>query len=1214
MKTSPGRAWLKMPVIAVLIALPLPALSQVAGARLEGMVYDSSHAAIPGVTVTATNEGTNISITTAANDSGHYVFVNLPPGTYTLTSELRGFKRCTQKGIILQVGAAVTINITLETGELSAEIVVSAAAPIVDVTSGRIGSVVQERQVVDLPLNGRNPMMLFYLQSGTNPRDAVSPTQQAVGSVDGLRANANNVRVEGVWANDPSYDMSPAAPNAAVPLESVAEYRVTTSSASVESGRGAGAQVSVVYRSGTNNVHGSAYAFNRNTVYNANNFFANRQGEERPKFLRNQYGVSLGGPIKKDRMFFFLTWEGQQEIQGTVLNRNVYTQSARGGLFRYYRNGPNSSGLVDANGNPTVPDSDIGTIDLLTIDPSRQGPDPSGRVAAMFQRMPLPNNNDLGDGFNIRGYRYISNDRNDYNQFVAKVDYTLSAANHLSLAIGGYWRDNPNNLLFSGYYQAAKEFKRNAMLGLISGISPTLTNELRVGATRRLTQSGPLDPASSDRNGIYILQGIAGPAGNRGAQPDGNVVPVWQPQRNPVDVYSGSDSLAWVRRNHTLKIGVEAAYTTKNNWYGGDEYYPVISTDQSIYNRANVPALPGLNAADQSRAMQAVNDLTGSIGYINQTYNANSPDSGFVPYQTRYRQLRQTEYGAFFQDTWKAARNFTLNYGVRWDLLPPAWMANGIYTYPKGGSQAVLGISGPIGTYQTSLAPNMGKDIINWDFNNFGPTVGFTWDPTSEGKMSISLMYRVAYDRSMQSVYSRLEDQNIGMNVALRATPNTRFSDPNLYQPAAGKPAILPLAHGAPFDPIPASRVGRAYALDEKIRTPYTQSWSLRIQHDLGRDWYVQGAYVGNISVGGWRAINYNQVEILKNGFLDAFLAARRNLATNGNPNRGEPIGVLGKLFAQAGGIPSNLYSLISDGQVAALANYIDTTVDWTSKPGGLVAAAGYPDNFFRTNPQVADANIGDNLSVSTWHGAKLEVGKRFSAGTTMQVQYTYGKGLTDWVGAQGLYADYRDNNNRKLDKSLQQYDSTHILQANAVWELPFGSNKRWLSEADGWQNAVFGGWQLNGIVTMATGRPFTVTTNRNNLVTGVYSTANYSGSDFKLMSKVTRGADTVSTITGAQKSLFSNPGPASAGGTPLFAFQGPLYFNVDTSMIKNFRLGALGEQGNMQVRMEAFNVLNRTNFNNPPVSNQNINSGTFGVLTSAYSPRILQFALKLNF
>ena len=1213
MTTLKAHGWWKATLTGVffLIIVFCSALSfgQTAGARLEGIIKDPTGAIIPGVALTATNEKTNVSYASVSNESGFYVFVNLPPGSYRLSAELQGFKRHVSKGIELKVADTAALNIALEIGDVSTEVEVSAAAPLIDTTSSKIGSVVQERQILDLPLNGRNAMMLYYLQAGTNPRDSLGG-QQAVGSVDGLRTNASNTRIEGVWASDASYDMSPAAPNVAVPLEAVGEYRVTTSSASAEMGRGAGAQVQVVYRSGTNSFHGSAYEFNRNTVYNANDFFRNRSASATdrarpPVFQRNQYGASLGGPIRRDKTFFFGNWEGQRQIQASVENYLVYTQALRDGIFRFNTAKANSTADVDpTTGNPLVP---FKTIEIYKADPTRLGMDTSGIVAAKLKQILLPNNYDIGDGFNLAGYRFTSSNPNHGNQAVVKIDHSLSTRHQLSGAIGGYWFRSGDAYMFSGYRSfESREKKRNAMIGLVSGLKPNLTNEFRIGATRRLTDTVPGNPGNFDPKGNFQLSGLGS---GRGGGTNGNPLGVYLPQRNPIDAYNLNDNVAWVLKNHTIKVGFEVTHTTKNNWFGGDEYIPTIYTS-TTNNPAAIPAsVTGIASADRSRAQQMINDLTGTIGHINQTYNANSLLLGFVPYDTRHRLLRQREWGAFFQDTWKAAQNLTVNYGLRWDVLPPAWMHNGVYTYPKGGSKAVFGVSGPLGTYATDLAPNKGKDIIEWDWNNFGPHVGFTWDPFKDGKSSVSAYFRVSYDRQMQSVYSRVEDQNQGMNIDRQAIPFTRFSDPNLYQAVGGKPAILPLPVGKPFAPLPFTREGRAYALDENIRTPYTQSWSLRIQRELVRNWFIQVAYVGNTSVGGWRAINYNQIEIRKNGFFEGFLAAQRNLAATGNANKGESIGVLATLFAPMGGVPSAQNTNISQGQVATLANYADTTV-FNNVRGGLVTASGLPITFFRVNPQVANATICDNLSVSSWHGMKLEVGKRFSQGTYLQFNYTLGKGLTDYVGGQGQYDDFRDNLNRRLDKTLQAYDSTHIIQSNGIWELPFGAGKRWLTSASGWKQAVLGGWQINGIFQLATSRPFTIGTGRYNLTLGDDGTANYSGKDFNIASKVIKG-DQILAITAEEKALFSNPTAGSPGGTPQRAFRGPLYTNVDTSVFKNFRVPFLGEQGIVQFRAEAFNLFNHANFGLPT---SNMNSGSFGQISSAYAPRILQFALKVNF
>lgn len=690
-------------VYVILTALSLhPAFAQTAGARLEGILRDASQAVIPGVTVTATNEGTNISHTSLSNDAGLYVFVNLPPGTYTLTSELQGFKRYVNKGIVVRVGDTLTINIALETGDIATEVVVSAAAPLIDVTSGKIGSVVQEKQVLDLPLNGRNPMMLFYLQAGTNPRDSLSDSgpfmQQAIGSVDGLRTNASNVKVEGVWANEPSYDMSPALPAIPVPQESVGEYRVTTSSASADAGRGSGAQVQVVYRSGTNNLHGSVYEFNRNTAYNANDFFNNRAGAARPVFLRNQYGAALGGPIRKNKAFFFVNWEGQRQIQGIIENVTVFTQPVRNGIFRYNTAGQNSPNNVDANGNPLVP---FKTIDLLSVDPTRLGFDSSGIVAGKLKQIPPPNNYDLGDGFNLGGYRYTSSNYLNYNEVVAKFDYIVSKNHSVTVSYGDAWLPEGDDMTISGYrLNLLKTWRRFGAIGMISSLTPTLTNELRIGAIRWRADIIRPDPATYDRKGNFQLMSLGT---GRGLGTNGNPLTVYLDQRNPVSGFNINENVSWVKGNHTFKFGFEWSHAYNNTHSGSDEWIPVVYPSTAT-NPANVPALAGLAAADRTRAQQLVNDLTGTIGNINQTYNANSVTVGFLPYDTRSRQVNQKMYGSFFQDTWKTASNLTINFGLRWDLLPPGYMKDGILSYPKGGSKGVLGISGPLGITEFTLA------------------------------------------------------------------------------------------------------------------------------------------------------------------------------------------------------------------------------------------------------------------------------------------------------------------------------------------------------------------------------------------------------------------------------------------------------------------------------------------------------------------------------
>ena len=804
--------------------------------------------------------------------------------------------------------------------------------------------------------------------------------------------------------------------------------------------------------------------------------------------------------------------------------------------------------MVDANGNPTLPASDIGTIDLLTVDPTRLGLDPTGRVAAVLAATPTPNNYDIGDGFNTGGFRFNSADDTNGYQYLIKVDHKLDDKNQ----IRGTWtyaRNNSGNApSFPGLPpRFPNEFyNQGGMFGWTTTFTPNFINEFTAGGYARVSFTRNGNPASKDIGGIYNLHGL-GPCTSRGRAPNGNLIGVFQDQRNPIVGLSFSNNMSWIRGNHSYKWGFELVRSSKFNWFGGDNYIPVIDTVGGS-NSATVPNRAGLNSTDQNLAEQLVNDLTGSVGHIGQRFHVNFPvENGFHPYDTRYRRLLQPEYGMFFQDTWKMRPNLTFNYGVRWDLLTPSFAIDGVFTYPKEGPSSVLGPTAsrwfphiqPAGVYQTDFAPDKGKGQHEYDWNNFSPSIGFVWDPTGSNKTSISANFRVAHDRHMISVYSRFEDQNQGLSIhnQISPPPGTRFGD--------AESTILPIAPPAMLFPLlPDQRQGWAYAFNPTIRTPYTESWSLRIQRELSQNWQFEVAYVGNIGVGGWRAMNVNQMDLRENGFLAGYLQAQQNLDAFGNPNIGGDIGILQTIFAPIGGIPSSQYSRIRRGEMWDLAHFADTTPFLNGPRGSLSTAAGLPSNFFRGTPQVENAAIADNLSISTYHGLKMQVNRRFSDGLYFHANYVWGKALSDYEGGQVLFNDFRDNDNRRLDKTFLRYDARHVFKFNAIYHLPFGLGRRFGSGWNGVIDGILGGWQITSLYAFTTAQPMHLTTNYNLLTGRDTATPYFSGDSFNF-SKITKGASQVTFLDDQQKALFSTPEPGSPGGTPQGAFRGPSYTQV---------------------------------------------------------------------
>lgn len=1161
---------------------------QVVSIRLEGVVSDPSQAVVPGAAATARNVATNISYQAVTNEAGRYVFVTLPPGPYSLTVSLPGFKKAVRDGIALKVGDAITINMILEPGGTHEIVTVTEQAPLLDQTTAKLGAVIEHRQTQELPLPDRNTLMLYYLASGMNVYDrmAGSGSQQQVGGADGLAPHTGNTKVEGVFASHADFDFSPADIAVPIPQEAMGEYRITTSGGLPDTGRGSGAQVSVSLKSGTNNFHGSLFEFNRNEAYNANTFFNNRAGTPRSSFKRNQFGWSLGGPIIRNRTFFFGTMEWDRRKASSVQNYTVYTQTLRDGIFRYHTQGPNSGSNVDGSGNPRVP---FGTINLLTVDPTRQGKD-TFFLPKLLAAMPLPNNYDVGDGFNLGGYRFLAPASTPSDQQLFKIDHKFSARHQLAISASRSVITVPYNFLITGkpgeIYQTRK---RGIQLRLVSTFTTRFINELSVGGNRvwfksrvqtdQETPTGGVYPSGLSGNYLYVQ--------NRGLQ------------SNPGVNLGFSDGVTWIKGNHTMSFGGESWLQTLNIKVGAGGW-PSIDTSNAS-NPANVPALPGLNPTDRGRAQQLTNDLTGAIGNIRQSFFL-TDKTGYAPYGPSYMPIHNVEWSLYMQDLWKVMPNFSLSLGWRFEVLPLGYMANDIYIQPVGGVAGALGIQGPTGQpTRFGLVADKGRAAHPTDRNNFAPYLGFSWDPFAKGRTTISGYYRISYDRSMLITQALFSSINYGATTTVTLNPFARLSDPNLYK------TILPIPVPQVFAPLGFTRDSTAYALDPNLATPYVQGWSLRIGQQVGRNWNVEAAYVGNHAVGQWQAPNLNQVEMRKNGFLDAFKIAQGNLAQNGSPTKGASLGSLTSLFTL---IPSSQFTLIAQGQAAALANFLDTTPLTTGNRGGLIELAGLPATFFRFNPQVLHLNVIGNTSHSTYDALKLSVTRRFAAGLFLQGNYTLAKGFTNYVPNQSVQFAYRDNANPHLDKALSPYNALHTVVANWLYELPFGKDKRFLHGTSRLLQGFLGGWQVNGIFNWATGRPLAITTNRAYLNQNVASTPNFSGDRFDLSKPFDDGSRII-TLTPARQAQLSNPGPGEAGNLPRYSLRGPGIVTFDMSMFKNFPVELAGRGIKAQFRLELFNVFNKVNFLNP---NVDINSGSFGVVTSAWSPRMGQIALKILF
>lgn len=1173
--------------------------AQVTTARLEGLVKDVTDAVIPGAVVVATHTGTNVSTEAVTNEIGLYRFPRLQPGIYTVTCELKGFKRAIHEGIRLQVGDTATLNITLQTGELSETVTVVADVSTVDHVSTSIGKVVDTRQIEHLPLVSRNPMDLVYLQPGAN-------RFVGGGLTDGLRGISSNVTVEGIAATEPDLGSGATSAASALPIEAVGEYRVVTSSASAEYGRGAGAQVQVVYRSGTNEFHGSAFDFHRNRALNANSFSNNRDRIGKPAFIRNQFGGSLGGPIVKNKAFFHFTYEGTRQKTESTQNGLVYTPTLKSGTFRYYTKGTNSTSLVDrVTGAPLVPTSDIATLNLLTIDPARAGKDPSGLFDKLVGNFPNPNNYDIGDGFNTAGYRYVSPDRPTTNQFVIKGDYVLSSKHRISTTYSWYRYISPGTLLLNGQRGTYRGVETNptGVVAVDSTLAPNWLNEFRVGGVKRGQNYVNPDSTRFDPRGSVVFVGLGGPGRGTTGPLNIGLVDIFTPA-----VITIADNMTWIKGKHSIRGGIDLRINRDQVKYGDDYWIPVIDTGYS-YNSPVFPAgIPNLSTTDRNLALQYTNDLTGSIGRIQQVFNANSK-TAYTPFEVPYRRFRAREWGFFFQDTYKFRPNLTLNLGLRYEVMPPQYEDGDLYVYPIGGPLGVFGISGPGGETKLGVAPDKGRHVYDTDWNNIAPNVGFNWDPFNDGKWSISANYRLAYDRHYftNTLFTIISQEGSRTDRSMYGSAGMRLTAlSGLFNSSTGY-----FDPGVPFGPKAFDRQGLVQAWDPGYYLPYTGSWSLRVQREITRRIVLSASYVGNKATGQQRAVDFNQLEIRKNGFLEGFLAAQRNLAASGDPMVGEPTGTFGQLWAVMSSSHRNsVRNNLLTGAAATAADYIDRT----QVASNYLGKAGLPITFFRMNPQFQGAWINGNNSNSTYHAMKLEVSKRFSEGLQFDANYTFSKSLTDYMGGQTQRDAYRDNSNRRLDKTYASSDARHVINANFIWEIPVGTGRRFMSAGNPIVNGFLGGWQLNGIFAYSSGRPLTASSGYNKLTTGDASTVNCSGCDSYMTSKVIKNSPDgrLYALTSDEMKMFSQPAAGSAGLTAQYYFRSPSNWVADGSVFKVFRLPFLGEQGALQSRFEFINAFNHTRFGNPTLT---LTSSSFGQISAPTANfRIIQMALKVLF
>jgi len=1193
--------------ILIFMALAALAWGQGTTSKVTGVVTDPSGAVVPGASVTLINEGTNVSFQTVSSASGTYVFEAVQVGVYTVTVELSGFKKAALTGNRVTIGQPTTINVTLQLGETSETVTVTDAAELVQTsTSGNIGSIVEQKVLQALPIvgtRGRNPLALVDTQPGV-----VSGANTGGGShVHGARDRAFNFTLDGIDTNETSAGGSNFSPLRTNP-DSLAEFRVLTSNFTAEYGRSSGAQVAMVTRSGGNEFHGGVFWFYRTPSFNANEWQNNLTAVGKRQFVQHIPGFSVGGPIVKNRTFFFTNWQWLRARESSNPQRLVYTSEARKGNWRYVKGGRNqpagvTGASVDSSGN-VLPGVNVGSYSVATNDPQALGL--SSITQARVGKTPLPNDFSRGDGLNIAGYNFTALQKEKQYDATVKIDHVLNARNTLFGRISWGQQDtvcdrvNGGEPPFPGLPCWVDTVRRpyNWAANWRWSPGPLITNELVVGQNH--FKFDFITPTADPTKPELVFSDITMPETSL----VGNL--------RTIDTYQVVDNFSYIRGAHVFKAGVNIRlqkHTDIRGSVAGLNVTPQVnfSTTTNTVDPTTFKIPTDINTTYDRPALQrGINFLLARVGSISQGFVA--AGDNYAPGGTLFEfDARYPEIDFYWQDTWKVRRNLTVDLGLRLEMkLTPSNPENRVFA-PNLPVKVGYGPSNTI-RWQPG-------EMYNSDRNNWAPSIGIAWDPFSKGKTSVRANYRLAYDRIStfgisSAIYQSYPGQALGVINTDYGQAGGRLTNiPTLAPPAGVRPidGLTPPALSSNFQTV----------MDPDFRMPKTNMWSLSIQHEVLNRTVASISYIGRRGVGLFGAYNVNQVEIRNNGFLDAFnivkangqsalmnqllLPDTRRLSTETGSD------MVRRLFTP----DLNLNS------VAAIASSINSRIQ-----GGrsIPDLAGLGPYFFIPFPQFTGGiAVIDSNDYSTYHGMVLTLERSFQEGLSFLVGYTLSKSLdtrsfdpiftrVSTGSAQSASSTPFDIYNRRLNYALSDFDRTHVLQGRWTYELPVGTGKRWLSS--GALGNIVGGWQVTGFTTIQTGRPMTVYSGSSTMSNIVQTPANCTGCDRATGQVYDDPVGYVFYFNPTERATFSTPAAGAMGTTGRNYFRGPAGFNMDLGILKKT---SVSESNYLEFRAEFTNLTNTPTFGFPTLT---VTSSTFGRIRDSISSssRKMQLALKYYF
>ena len=1261
------------------LVIGAPVFAQTGTASVIGEVTDTSKQLVPGATVTLTNRQTNASQSTVSDERGSYRFVNVQPGRYNLKVELSGFKTALIEDIAALVDTTVRQNATLEVGGLAETVNVVSEVTLLNTTDASLGNALSRDQIRSLPVEAQNVVQLLSLQPGAVFVPTNNPATQdpRYGAVAGARADQQNVTLDGIDVNDPQ-NQTAYTSAVRVTQEALQEFRVSTSNYNADAGRSSGPQVSLVTRSGTNNYDGSAYWTFRRTATSSNEYFLklaqlqSNKPSEPPKLDKDIGGGAFGGPIRRNRLFFFGNFEGLRARSETPVTRSVPSDSFRDGVLMYRCastavcpggsvQGFTRSHSVDAGWFGMTPQQ-IAAIDPLGIGPS-------AAASQYFKQYPSPNAPGQ-DGHNIMDFLFSAPITNDFRTLITRFDYKASESGSQNFFVRfGKQNDTINDPpQFPGQDpRRARKFNNYGVaIGYDAMISRNLTNSFRYGLTK-------IDEANEGRTkGNYVTFRFIDPFDAAGST-------FTNSRETPTQNFV--NDLSWFRGAHTFKGGTNIRYTRipKETFASSFLSATVNPSWVAGIGRRNMPGssfctapicsqLPAVPSAGQAGYADAWLNVLGVLSQATQRANYDRDGNALAPGTPVTRKMASDEFEFYIQDVWQLRSNLTLTGGVRYSLYSPPYEVNGLQVQPtismgqlfadrvEGMKNGVPSNRSPIVQFDLSGPKNNKPGFYGWDKNNIAPRISVAWTPGNDGafhwltgdhELVVRGGYTKVFDRLGLGLATNFDEGfAFGMSTTLSSPFGLAYeSDPRVrFSTITALPPTVPAAPKGGFPQTPPLHAGIiTQSLDDTIKTPSAHMISAVLGRDFGKHFSIEAGYIGrfgrDLLIRRDLAMPLNLVDT-KSG-TDYFTAAQTMIRA------AQAAGLTGSspaaAFRALANIPywENLFPDAAGGGLSATQAiaraFMLNSPDWITAlyemDESCDPACSIYGPFAYFNEQYDSLAAVSSIGRSNYNGLLLTLRKRYSAGTQFDLNYTLSKSMDHGSAvergsafgnsfANGGYSGFLINSfDQEQSWGPSDFDVRHQVNFNWLTELPFGRGKRFGGGASSVVNELIGDWAIAGLVRWTSGFPFNVYNCRSCWATNWNLQGNAMLVDPNKLpeTKTTMNAvdNRPSPFANATEALnfFRRALPGESGIRN--QLRGDGYFTIDASLSKAFNVGIADNR--IRFRWDVFNVTNTPKFDvgNMTMFPDRAGFGRYnGTLATcdAQAGRCMQFALRYEF